>query len=238
MTVRKAGAMSELAGLVDLAVRTAYGPDQLAGFLGLAKFQVERARAAGLIPPPDRARGRWSAAAAQVAAARLTEICATVGSVPDLGAGRVADLLTERLGVEVTYDGVVELGRRGLLPVCGEYKGWPVYDGQAVEALTDTAAVAEANRAGELRTTDECAAYLRVRRADFNHLVRAGLITASGWGYGPYDRKNRPTVPLYRTGDLDELAGRADINWDAVRAVPAGRRSPLAALSTADRRRR
>ena len=48
----------------------------------------------------------------------------------------------------------------------------------------------------------------------------------------PFDRRNRPTVPLYRTGDLDDLTASADIDWDAVRCTPAGRRSPLAALSS------
>jgi hypothetical protein len=40
-------------------------------------------------------------------------------------------------------------------------------------------------------------------------------------------------VPLYRTGDLDDLAALTDIDWTAVRATPAGHRSPLAALPTA-----
>jgi hypothetical protein len=158
------------------------------------------------------------------------EIRAAAGAVPDLGAVRAAEVLTKRPGVTVTGDGVAELARRGLLRACGDYKGWPLYDGQALEAFTDAAAATGATLAGKLRTADESAAYLRIRRSDLNHLVRAGLLTPAGWGHGPFDRRGTFSVPLYRTGDLDSLAARPDIDWDAVRAAPAGRRSPLAAL--------
>ena len=213
-----------------VTVRRDYGPIQLAVFLGLAQWQLDRALGAGLIPRPDTSRGRWSAAAAEAAITRIEEIRAEVGGIPDLGAVRTAGLLSERLGVEVTGDGVAELGRRGLLPVTGDYKGWPLYDGRAIEVFTDTAAVADANRAGRLRAADESAAYLRIRRSDFGHLVRAGLVTPTDWGHGPFDRRRQFSVPLYRTGDLDALASLPGIDWDAVRAVPAGHRSPLAAL--------
>jgi hypothetical protein len=134
--------------------------------------------------------------------------------------------------VAVTGNGVAELARRGLLPVTGDYKGWPLYDGRALEALTDAGAAVEATRAGRLRTADESAAYLRIRRSDFGRLIRVGLLKPSVWGHGPFDRRGRFSVPLYRTGDLDDLAARPGIDWDwdAVRAVPAGHRSPLAAL--------
>jgi len=52
---------------------------------------------------------------------------------------------------------------------------------------------------------------------------------------GVCERDNRPvrfSVPL-RTGDLDDLAARAGIAWQAVRATPPGRPSPLAALPSA-----
>jgi hypothetical protein len=216
--------------------RRDYGPIQLATFLGLAQWQLDRAMTAGLIPGPDTPRGRWSSAVADVTLARIEDIRAAAGSVPNLGAVRAAELLTGRLGVEVTGDGVAELARRGLLPVAGDYKGWPLYDGRALEAFADAGAAVEATRAGRLRTADESVAYLRIRRSDFGHLVRAGLLTPTDWGHGPFDRRDRFSVPLYRTGDLDELAVRPGIDWDAVRTVPAGHRSPLAALPGAPAR--
>jgi hypothetical protein len=218
--------------------RKDYGPVQLAGFLGLCQFQVERALADGLIPGPDRARSRWSAAIAEDALARVDDIREAAGSVPDVGSVRAAEVLTGRLGITVTGDGVAELARRSLIPVAGYYKGWPLYDGRALETFTDEGAAADACRSGCLRTADESAAYLLIRRSDFGHLVRAGLLKPTDWGHGPWDRRDEFSVPLYRTGDLDNLARRTDIDWDAVRDTRAGRRSPLASLPSAKERGR
>ncbi|WP_183091712.1 hypothetical protein [Streptomyces radicis] len=46
----------------------------------------------------------------------MEEIRAEVGELPDLGAVRAADILRERLGIPVTPDAVIELGRVGQLP--------------------------------------------------------------------------------------------------------------------------
>jgi hypothetical protein len=216
-----------------MTARRNYGPVQLATYLGLEQWQFSRARRAGLIPAPDRARGRWSAAVADDALARIDQIRAAAGSVPDLGAVRAAEVLSVRLGTVVTGNGVEELARRGLIPVTGHYKSYPLYDGQGLEAFADTAAAIEATWAGYLRTADQSAAYLRIRRSDLDHLVRAGLLAPASWGHGPFDRRGTFSVPLYRTGDLDDLAARPDINWAAVRAIRAGRRSLLAALPAA-----
>jgi hypothetical protein len=167
------------------------------------------------------------------ALARIDQIRAAAGSVPDLGAVRAAEVLSVRLGAVVTGNGVEELARRGLIPIAGHYKSHPLYDGQALEAFADVAAAIEATWAGHLRTADESAAYLRIRRSDLDHLVRAGLLASASWGHGPFDRRGTFSVPLYRTGDLDDLAARPDINWAAVRVVRAGRRSLLAVLPTA-----
>lgn len=210
-----------------------FGPVQLATFLGLEPWQFDRARQAGLIPGPDRPRDRWSASAAQAARDRIGEIVAAAGAIPDLGATRAAEALSARLGAVVTPDGVRELARQGLLPQAGWYKDWPMYDGRAIEAFTDREAAVEASRAGQLRTADEAAAYLRIRRSDLNHLTRAGLLAPAGRGRGPWDNRRTFSVPLYRTGDLDDLAARADLGWAAIRATPAGRPSPLAALPAA-----
>jgi len=214
--------------------RAGYGPVQLAGYLGLERWQLSRAVQAGLVGRPDLARGRWSAAAAAAALARAALIREAAGSVPDLGAVRAAGVLAARLGVPVTADGVEELARRGLLSVAGGYKGWPLYDGRVLEAFTDATVAAEATRAGELRTATQSAAYLAIRRSDLSHLTRSGMRTPAKWGRGPWDRRDTVSVPLYRTGDLDRLAARPGIDWAAVRATPPGRRSPLARLAEAE----
>ena len=123
--------------------RRDFGPVQLADHLGLARWQLDRALAAGLIPGPDRPRGRWSAAIADTALAVIGAICAAAGPVPDLGAVRAAEVLSGRLGLVVTADGAGELARRGLLPVTGYCKDHAVYDGRALEAFTGTAAAAD-----------------------------------------------------------------------------------------------
>jgi hypothetical protein len=51
-----------------------YGPHQLADHLGTWHSQVDRARDFGLLPAPDRPRGRWSAEAAEDIRERWPEI--------------------------------------------------------------------------------------------------------------------------------------------------------------------
>lgn len=55
-------------------VRRDYGPRQLADYLGAPYGRVDNARHFGLLPEPDRARGRWSAALADQIHARWPEI--------------------------------------------------------------------------------------------------------------------------------------------------------------------
>jgi hypothetical protein len=228
-----AGHGRQLEQLVRLSLLREYGTVQLAEFLGLARWQLDRALTDGLIPGPDTRSGKWPPAVAQEAAARLKDIRAAVGSIPDLGAVRAAEVLTGRLGTPVTSDGVTELARRGLIPVAGHYKGFALYDGRALEAFADASAAAQATRAGQLRTGGQAAAHLRIRRADLDHLIRAGLLTPAGWGHGPFDRRDTRSVPLYRTADLDTISAHHGIDWDAVRATPKGHRSLLASLPDA-----
>ena len=226
-----------------------YGPIQLAGHLGLAAWQLDRARAAELIPGPDRADRRWSGAVVDHLAARVDGIRAAVGTIPDLGASRAAALLAERFGVDVDPDVLPELARMGLVPVAGEYHDHALYDGRALEAFTDRAALDQARVQGRLHTRAAAAAHLQIRPADVDHLVRAGLLTPVAWVHSSrQSRRARPAVALFRYGDLeallrpDEPAGPpappgagtagAGVDWDVVRATPAGRRSPLADLPT------
>ena len=151
-----------------------------------------------------------------------------------VGAVRAAVVLSGRLGLVVTADGVEELARRGLLPVTGYYKGHAVYDGRALEAFTGTAAAVDATWGGQLRTAGQAAAYLRIRRSDLAHLTRPGILKPVEYGRGPFNRRGQASVPLYRTGDLDALTARPDIDWAAVHATPPRHRSPLAAVEQAE----
>lgn len=210
-----------------------YGPLQMAARLGLPYWQVERAVADGLIPAPDVGGGRWSAAVVDAACGRVGEIRAAVGSLPDVGARRAAEALSQRFGCKVDPDAVAELARMGLLGEVGFYKDWPIYDGRAVERFTDRAALDRAQRQGRLFTADEAAGYLRVRRCDVDHLIRAGRLQPTTWVRGAW----RSRVALYRAGDLDALAADPGIDWDRVRATPRGRPSPLVRLTSGRRTR-
>jgi len=170
---------------------------------------------------------------APAALARIGEIVRAVCAIPDLGAVRAAEILSARLGVIVTADGVAELSRRGPLPVADYFKDRPLFDGRAIEAFADPEAAEEASRAGNLRIAEDAARYLRIRRSDLAHLTRCGLLQPADCGHGPWDRRDRYSVPLYHTGDLDDLAADRGIDWEAVRATAKGHRSLLARLPSA-----
>lgn len=210
-----------------------YGPLQLATRLGLSQWQMERGRRDGHIDGPDRPDGRWSDEVVTAMLARIDQITAAIGAVPDVGAWAASEELTARLGVNVEPHAIQELHRMGLLPVVGEYKGHDLYCGRTLESFTDKTAVAIAMRNGKLHLADEAAEYMRIRRSDFDHLVRAGRVKPASWCRDRFaSRRSAPTVPLYRTGDLDGLLRDPSIDWAAVRATPKGRPSPLAVLPT------
>jgi hypothetical protein len=210
-----------------------FGPIQLARHLGWASFQLERALRLGLVPAPDTG-SRWSAGLAAELKAKAEQIYTEIGSLPDLGASRAAALLADRFGCEVTPDTVIELGRRGLLPTVDWYKDYPLLDGRAIEQFSDRAALDAAAAAGRCVTAHDAAAQLRIRRADFDHLIRAGRVKPARWVRSGYQRRrDAPQVALYRAGELDALERDSAIDWAAVRSTAPGRISPLAALPTA-----
>lgn len=179
--------------------RRDYGPVQLGDRLGLQRFHLDRAIAQGQIPAPDRAGGRWSAAVVETAVAWAGQIRAAVGLVPDLGAARAAELLTERFGIPVPADVLVELDRHGLVPQVGTYRGYALYDGQALESFTDRTALQRALVAGRLCTAEQVAEDLRVRRSDVEHLIRAGWLEPVTHVHSRWQpRRRRPRVA--RTG--------------------------------------
>jgi hypothetical protein len=213
-----------------------FGPIQLARHLGWFEFQVQRGVRLGRVPRPDR-DFRWSAELIASFDDRADQLRAEVGELPDVGASKVARYLADRFGCEVTVDAVIELVRRGVLPIADSYKGYPLYDGRAVEQfadLADRALLEEAVLAGRTVTAADAAAHLRVRRSDLEHLVRAGVVVPTRWVRSGWQARRRgPQVPLYRVADLDAMESDVAIDWAAVRETRPGRVSPLASLPTA-----
>ncbi|WP_206603710.1 hypothetical protein [Streptomyces sp. CB03238] len=105
----------------------AFGPIQLAKWLGLENWQVPRAVQHGLIPPPDVDDKRWSHTVAATLPDRVEEIRAAVGDHPGLGSIKAAEHLSQRTRVEVERVDVQALADRGLLRPVGEFKGHPMY---------------------------------------------------------------------------------------------------------------
>jgi hypothetical protein len=208
---------------------TAYGPLQLAERLGLTIWQRDRALAAGDIPPPDRAGGKWSAKVVDGLAERALEIASRAGWLPDCGAWRAAEYLSDRLGVVITADAIQELRRAGHLTPIGKFKGAHLYDGRVIAVWTDADALVEAERVGKMLTTEQAIVRMKLRDSDFAHLIRAGLLRPRGFARGQW----ASTVALYRTGDIDDLLASDAIDWAAVQSTPRRRRSLLADLPTA-----
>ncbi|MBF6065435.1 hypothetical protein IU500_34445 [Nocardia terpenica] len=219
-----------------------WGPVQFSQELGLSLGAFDRALRDGEIPAADAGTparpGRWSADTVAAVLARGEQIRAKVGTFPDVGAWKAAEILSARLGREVAPETVEQLARVGAIPQVGEYKGFPLYCGRAVERFTDADALTRAESDGRLFTLTEAAAQLRVRASDLRHLVAAHWLEPvkhvhSGW----QRRRENPKVALFRAADLDVIAAHPAIDWDAVRATAAGRPSPLARLTAGGRAR-
>jgi hypothetical protein len=158
----------------------------------------------------------------------MTTTPSTADELPDVGAFRAAEYLAGKFGRPVAPDAIRELAARGLVPVVGMFRGYDLYYGEALAAFTNSDALADAQDTGALLTRDVAAAQLGIRRVDLDHLIRAGLLTPTRWGTCAW----RTDVPLYRAGDLDELAASDRVDWSTVRAAVKGTRSPLADLPT------
>lgn len=176
--------------------------------------------------PAGQGCARWTQAQLDDLLTRRDEIKAKIGDLADLGAWAAGEALTERLGVEVDADTVVELARAGLIERAGLYKGNRLYSGRSLAAFRDPDAARAASVTGRQLNSDAAAAYMKIRRPDFDHLVRAGRIKRVAWYRGQWSS----VVNVYRVGDLDALLADETYDWPAVRATPPGRPSPLAKL--------
>ncbi len=209
--------------------KSSYGPQQLRDLLGLAEWQMERLAGDPRFPGPDLNGRRWSMEVARQLYRRRASLAKRAGSVPDLGAWRVAELLSERFGVEVVGDTVVELARAGRIVTNGWYKGNRLYSGRSVERFTDRKALDVAAVAGRMVRDEAAVDILGCRMVDLQYLIDKGYLRARQHYTGQWGSK----VPLYRTGDLHDLLADDRFDWPAVQAAGRGTRSLLSKLPPA-----
>lgn len=220
-----------------MARLTHYNEDQLAQRLRLPITVIRSARHAGAIPAPTD-DGRWTRAQADDLKARVDEIEAAGGS--PISGQWACRLLEQRLGLEpdtVKVFQILRLIDRGLLHQLGS--------SPEAGTVVSRHLVADAAEHPDIRRMlaedtplgpDQSAERLGIRRADWDHVVRAGWAHPAQWievRFGT-SKAGAVQVPLYRTVDVDAVpAAHPEVDWDAVRATPKGRRSLLARVPAA-----
>jgi hypothetical protein len=96
-----------------------------------------------------------------------------------------------------------------------------------IDALAADEELGERIAADRLLGPDQSAERLEVRRTDFDYCIAAGWIEPQTYISVPVGRRREVAVPLFRTGDVDQLLRLPDVDWEAIRACRAGDPSPL-----------
>lgn len=153
--------------------RADHGANQLATFLGLARWQLRLGLEHGLLPKPDLEGDRWSAALAEGARGRGEEVVARFGDEPPVGSARAAARLASRVGLDVERGDVEVLVAQGDLDVISTFRGFPVYLLRDLDRLdSDSVSRVVAARKGPLTDTVDA----------------GGAATILGWHRKTFDR--------------------------------------------------
>ncbi|MGW8065980.1 hypothetical protein ACVV2G_27830 [Streptomyces ziwulingensis] len=220
--------------------RTEYDAGQAAKRLKVPAAAFRWARHTGLIPAPDVSSSRWSRAAVEALDA---DAIRAAMPTPPIGGGAAADRIAEALGTpnrtihgekaNVTAFVVRRFVDRGLLvDLSANPDGTLHHPGQVAEVCRreDLAGLVAADTP---LGPEQAAARLRVRRADWDHMVRLG------WVRSPQSievrfgtsRAGAVDVALYTTASVDAVVpAHPEVDWEQLRTVEKGRRSPLVSL--------
>ncbi|MFE4279748.1 hypothetical protein ACFRSX_34595 [Streptomyces goshikiensis] len=220
--------------------RTEYDEGQAAKRLKVPVAAFRWARHTGLIPAPDASSCQWSRAAVETLDADAVQ--AAMPS-PPISGGAAADRIADALGTpnrtingepaNVTAFVVRRFVDRGLLVDLSANPDGSLHHPGQVEEVCRRKDLADLVAADTPLGPEQAAARLRVRRADFDHLVRLG------WVRSPQSievrfgtsRAGAVNVALYTTASVDAVpAEHPEVDWEQLRTVEKGRRSPLAAL--------
>lgn len=222
-----------------MARRTEYDEGQAAKRLRVPAATFRWARHAAVIPAPDASSHQWSRAA--VEAMDPGTIRAALPREPISG-GAAADRIADALGTPnqprekaaVSVFVVRRLIARGLLKDLTANPDGVLLNADQVDAVCQRADLAVMVAADTPLGPNQAAERLRVRRVDFDWMhERLKWISPAEWREVQFgtSRAGAVDVPMFTTSSVDALpAAHPEVDWDQLRAVGKGRRSPLAAL--------
>ncbi|GAA2731669.1 hypothetical protein [Streptomyces nogalater] len=219
--------------------RTEYDAGQAAKRLKVPAAAFRWARHTGLVPAPDVPPSHWSRAAVEALDADAIRVAMPT---PPIGSGAAADRIAAALGTpnvigekaKVRAFVVRRFVDRGLLADLSATPDATLHHPDQVDQVCRREDLAELVAADTPLGPEQAAARLGVRRVDFDWMVRLG------WVRSPQSvevrfgtsRAGAVDVALYRSADVDAIpAAHPEVDWEQLRAVEKGRRSPLAALA-------
>ncbi|MDP9954334.1 MULTISPECIES: hypothetical protein [Streptomyces] len=218
--------------------RTEYDAGQAAKRLRVPVSAFRWARHTGLVPAPDASSFQWSRAVVEAMDAAAIDAAMPTPPIPgSAAADRIAAALgapnVSGLKTVVTAFVVRRFVDRGLLADLSAAPDGTLHHPGQVEEVCRREDLADLVAADTPLGPEQAAARLRVRRVDFDHMVRLG------WVRSPQSievrfgtsRAGAVDVALYTTASVDAVpADHPDVDWEQLRAVEKGRRSPLASL--------
>jgi hypothetical protein len=222
-----------------MARRTEYDASQAAKRLRVPAAAFRWARHTGLVPAPD-VSSQWSRAAVEA-----MDADAIRAALPDgpISGSTAADHIAEALGTpnptaygekaNVTPFVVRRFLDRGLLTELSANPDGSLLHPDQVAEVCRRQDLAELVAADTPLGPDQAATRLSVRRTEFNHMVRLGWIKPAQSievRFGT-SRAGAVDVALYTSQSVDALPlTRTEVDWEQLRTVEKGRRSPLASL--------
>ncbi|MCL8015848.1 hypothetical protein [Streptomyces sp. AS02] len=214
-----------------MARRTAYDQSQAAGRLRVPITAFRWARHTGRVPAPDASSSQWSRAA--VEAMDADAIRASLPYEP-ISAAAAADRIARALGTPVVSTFAVRrLIAYGLLTDLSANPEAVRINPDQVTAVCGIEGLARRLADEAPLGPDQAAARLGVRRVDFDYMrdllwVRPTERREVRFGTS---RAGAVMVPMFTTASVDALPGaHPEADWDQLRNIGKGRRSPLAAL--------
>ncbi|MFJ9893479.1 hypothetical protein ACIQPR_09105 [Streptomyces sp. NPDC091280] len=224
-----------------MARRTEYDEGQAAGRLRVPVAAFRWARHTGLVPAPDASCWQWSRAAVETMDPAAIRAALPHGPI---SAAAAADRIAETLGTPnppagetpvVSAFAVRRLIADGLLTdLTANPEAVLLNPDQVMEICASISGLAQ-RLAGEAPLgPDQAAARLGVRRTDFDYMCDLAWVAPAERREVRFgtSRAGAVLVPLFRTAAIDALpAAHPEIDWQQLRTVPKGRRSPLAALT-------